>query len=269
MSNSITNKAVKLLQITDTHCYADDNSRLEWSDLELYPNKSLIRVLKHFEPFSADYDALVISGDLVQEETAASYQRVREILQGFSLPVYILPGNHDVPELMRSELADQNEQVHYALHTSFSEWHALFLDTHLEGHPEGDISETEFTELKAQLAQLPVDGNALIFMHHHPVPIGSIWMDPMGLQQSDTFWSLLADYQQVKAVVFGHIHSEFSLDYPVTSSRNIQVLGTPATCVQAKHNGEEMELADTRPAWRELTLYPDGQLETSVHYLPV
>ncbi|CAA6821728.1 MAG: Unknown protein, partial [uncultured Thiotrichaceae bacterium] len=39
--------AVKLLQITDTHCYADDDSRLEWSDLTVYPNKSLIRVLAH------------------------------------------------------------------------------------------------------------------------------------------------------------------------------------------------------------------------------
>nr|CAA6829583.1 MAG: 3',5'-cyclic-nucleotide phosphodiesterase (EC [uncultured Thiotrichaceae bacterium] len=261
-------KAVKLLQITDTHCYAADDSRLEWSDLELYPNKSLIRVLDHLTQLSGDYDALIISGDLVQEETVATYQRLHGILNDFPLPVYILPGNHDVPELMRSELSAQSERIHYVTHTAFGRWHAVFVDTHLTGHPEGDISEEEFAELKRTLDELPLAEHAVIFMHHHPVPIGSPWMDHMGLKQTEPFWSLLADFPQVRSVVFGHIHSEFSTEYPVTAERNIRVLGTPATCVQAKHNDEEMQLDDTRPAWRELVLRPDGQVETAVSYLP-
>lgn len=259
--------AVKLLQITDTHCYADDDSRLEWSDLTVYPNKSLIRVLAHLEQLAENFDALVISGDLVQEETAGAYQRIAEILQDFPLPVYILPGNHDVPELMRSELSRQNERINYVMHTAFSGWHVVFVDTHFTGHPEGDISDEQFAELKVQLDQLALGEHALLFMHHHPVPIGSPWMDHMGLQQTDAFWSLLTSYPQIQGVVFGHIHSEFSMDYPVTPEKSIRVLGTPATCVQAKHNDEEMQLDDTRPAWRELVLQPDGTIETAVHYL--
>ncbi|CAA6817278.1 MAG: Unknown protein [uncultured Thiotrichaceae bacterium] len=57
------------------------------------------------------------------------------------------------------------------------------------------------------------------------------------------------------------------MEYPVTSEKNIRVLGTPATCVQAKHNNEQMQLDDTRPAWRELVLQPDGSIETAVNYL--
>lgn len=259
--------AVRLLQITDTHCYADDDSRLEWSDLTVYPNKSLIRVLAHLEQLADDFDALVISGDLVQEETAGAYQRIAEILKDFPLPVYILPGNHDVPDLMRSELSRQNELVNYVPHTVFSAWHLAFLDTHFTGHPEGDINDEQFAELKGRLDQLAPEEHALLFMHHHPVSIGSPWMDHMGLQQTDAFWSLLTSYPQVQGVVFGHIHSEFSMEYPVTPEKNIWVLGTPATCVQAKHNDEEMLLDDARPAWRELVLQPDGSIETAVHYL--
>lgn len=258
---------MRLLQITDTHCYADDDSRLEWSTLKVYPNRSLIRLLAHLQTSSADYDALIISGDLAQEETAETYQRLRKILQGFPLPVYILPGNHDVPELMYSELAMGSEHIHYLPDAVFSDWHVLFLDTHQTGHPEGHLSDQQFAALKIQLDNVAPEEHILLFMHHHPVPIGSPLMDGIGLQETDTFWSLLTAYPQVKAVVFGHIHSEFSTKYPVTAKRDILVFGTPATCVQAKHIDEKLRLDHDRPAWRELVLYADGRLETAVHYL--
>lgn len=259
--------AVKLLQITDTHCYADDDSRLEWSDLAVYPNKSLIRVLAHLESLAGEYDALVISGDLAQEEIAETYQRMGAILKDFPLPVYILPGNHDTPELMHSELAAPHPHIHYAEHAAFAGWHTVFVDTHFSGHPEGDISDEQFAALKIRLDQLRQEEHALVFMHHHPVPIGSRWMDHMGLQQTDKFWALLSDYPQVGGVVFGHIHSEFNLEHPVSAEKSILVIGTPATCVQAKHDDAEMRLEDARPAWRELVLQPDGSIETTVHYL--
>lgn len=263
-------EAVKILQISDTHCYASDDARLEWSEPEVYPNRSLIRVLSHLEARAKaeNFDALVISGDLAQERTAATYRRCREILQNFHWPVYILPGNHDTPELLHSELADGAEHVHLQFHKQLADWHCLFLDTHRSGHAEGYIDTEQFIELGRQLSQLKADEHALLFMHHHPVSIGSPWMDRMGLQQVDAFWSLLAKFPQIKAVSFGHIHSEFSHDYHFDRDRMVQVFSTPATCVQVKHIDEKLRFDHTRPAWRELILHADGQLETSVHYLP-
>lgn len=258
---------VRLLQISDTHCYADDDARLEWSVLELYPNRSLIRLLAHLEARAEDFDALVISGDLAQEESAAAYQRLGEILRDFPLPVYTLPGNHDVPEFMRSELTRAAGHIHYQQQVRFTDWYCLFLDTHLSGHAEGHLSTEQFVELANQLHQLKADEHAILFMHHHPLSIGSPWMDRMGLQQTDAFWSLLSRYPQVKAVSFGHIHSEFSRDYAVSAQSSIQVFATPATCVQVKHIDDKLRLDHARPAWRELTLHADGQLDTAVHYL--
>ncbi|PIE01393.1 MAG: metallophosphoesterase [Thiothrix nivea] len=259
--------AVRLLQISDTHCYADDGVRLAWTKSVVYPNRSLLRLLTHLESQKKPFDALVISGDLVQEETAATYRRYREILQDFHWPVYILPGNHDVPELMHSELATA-EHIHFQFHEQFSGWHCLFLNTHRDGHAEGYLETEQLIAVEEQLNQLKANEHALLFMHHHPVPIGSSWMNRLGLQHAGIFWSLLAQFPQVKAVSFGHIHSEFSQDYCINQHRVIQTFSTPATCVQIKHTDEKLRFDHTRPAWRELTLHADGQLDTCVHYLP-
>ena len=118
------------------------------------------------------------------------------------------------------------------------------------------------------LRQLEANEHALVFMHHHPVIIGSPWMDKMGLQQHDEFWALMKKYPAVRCIVFGHIHSEFSSCESLSENHTIDVLGTPATCVQVKHIDEHLRLDHIRPAWRELTLQADGRVETAVHYLP-
>ena len=96
---------LRLWQITDTHCYADDQLALEWSALPVYPNLSLQRVLAHFQQqlgeASQAAEALIISGDLAQAETLATYQRLNQLLHVLPIPTYALPGNHDQPHLMQ------------------------------------------------------------------------------------------------------------------------------------------------------------------------
>ena len=95
---------VRLWQISDSHCYPDDSTALEWSKETVYPNQSLRAVLDHLQTTAADHAALFITGDLAQEETAQTYQRTNELLADFPRPVYVLPGNHDIPELMQANL---------------------------------------------------------------------------------------------------------------------------------------------------------------------
>lgn len=259
---------VRLIQISDLHCYADDDAKLEWSDIPLYPNRSLIRVIDHLQKIAQSFDVLVISGDLVQEETAQSYQRIAQILQGFPRPIYIFPGNHDIPALMQVHLVDVDKNIHFCLSETFANWHCLFLDTNAPQCPDGHISAEEFAAIEKALGQMTTNEYALILMHHHPLPIGSPWMDTMGLQQTEQFWDLIKKYPQVASIVFGHIHSEFAVQYPLGEDRTVEVLGTPATCVQVKHIDENLHLDHARPAWREVSLLADGGVETAVHYLP-
>jgi len=255
---------LRIRQISDTHCYADDASPLVWSPLTVYPNQALSRVLSHLselEPCSA----LVISGDLAQEETAATYQRIKTLLEGFPAPIYILPGNHDIPELMYAAL-DQS-QTHVLKQAHCENWHCVFLDSSRPLHGEGYLTPEKLANLQQALREIPADQHALIFLHHHPVSIGSLWMDKMGLQQAEDFWQIITAFPQVKAVAFGHIHAEFTGAVTNQTGQSIAVYGTPATCVQLTHDAARLGFKHTQPGWREFLLYPDGQLETTVHYL--
>lgn len=260
-----TTTPVRVWQISDTHCYAADSASLIWAPSPVFPNQSLHKVLSHLAQ-QAPCNALVISGDLVQEETAAAYQRIKALITGFPAPVYVLPGNHDIPALMRSELVDSTIQM--VKTTQLDHWHCLFLDTSRPLHGEGYLTTEALHELQQNLAAIPADQHALIFMHHHPMSIGSLWMDNHGLQQPEQFWKIVTAFPQVKAVAFGHIHNEFIGSVPNQQGQSIAVYGTPATCVQLTHHEARLGFKHTQPGWREFLLYPDGSFETMVAYLP-
>lgn len=255
---------LRIWQISDTHCYAENSSRLVWSPLPVYPNQSLSRVLSHLAA-NEPGDALVISGDLAQEEVAATYQRMNSLLALFPAPIYVLPGNHDNPELMQIELT--NQHVHFVQHTQLGAWHLLFLDSSRPLYSEGYLTTTQLQALENSLRQIPVDQHVLLFLHHHPLTIGSPWMDNMGLQHPEKLWTVLTAFPQVKAVGFGHIHAEFTGSVSNQQGKPIAVYGTPATCVQLTHHEARLGFKHAHPGWREFLLYTDGQLATSVHYL--
>lgn len=256
--------AVRLWQISDCHCYPDDGQCLEWTEAPIYPNQSLQAVLAHLSGQQAGHSALIISGDLAQEETAATYQRINQLLDTFPLPVYALPGNHDIPALMQQHLGGNTRLPE---HIVFGAWHGLLLDTSTPQRPDGELTPAQLQRLEWQLQQLGATDFAIIFMHHHPIDINSAWMDRMGLQQRERFWALLAAFPQVKAVFNGHIHQAFTGQYTFPDGRNVPVFGTPATCVQLKPVNPVFAFDHNRPAWREITLFPDGTLATAVHYL--
>ncbi|MBU0654157.1 MAG: phosphodiesterase [Gammaproteobacteria bacterium] len=258
-----TQTPVRLFQITDSHCYPDDDRLLEWVKVPVHPNRSLQAVLAALEAQrSPAHAAVVFSGDLVQEEIAASYQRLNQILNTFPLPIHTIPGNHDIPELMQANLSGN---VHFCQPVQLDGWQAILLDSSELDKEEGYLTAQQLDELRQQLAAYP-DKHAIVFMHHHPVPVNSPWMDPMRLQQPEAFWAVVADFPQVKAVFCGHLHQEFIGNYSF-GERSVPVYATPATCLQLKLPTPTYELDHTRPAWRDIALYPDGTLETRVHYL--
>ena len=259
-----TNNPIHLRQITDTHCYADDHAQLIWSKIPVAPNQNLLRALAHLQQLPT-CDALVITGDLVQEETAAAYQRVQSILANYPEPIYVLAGNHDQSDLLQAHLL--NTHIHWQKHQQFGKWHCIFLNTNRPHHGEGYLSTDDLEHLQATLSQLNSTEHALIFLHHHPIVIGSGWMERTGLQQPQQLWDVLYEFPQVKGVVFGHIHSEFQSEVQSPQGNKIVVYGTPATCVQLTHDNTCLGFKHANPAWRELLLYADGLIETQVHYL--
>lgn len=67
------------------------------------------------------------------------------------------------------------------------------------------------------------------------------------------------DRAQVRAVLFGHIHQEF------TQARgHYQLLAAPATCVQFQPHSAEFTVDNRQPGYREVLLHADGHVTSRV-----
>jgi Icc protein len=100
-------------------------------------------------------------------------------------------------------------------------------------------------------------------MHHHPLPMGSAWLDGVALRDAAAFWSIIDAHKQVRGVVCGHVHQESD-----QARNNVRFLSTPSTCAQFLPGNEFFALDDRPPGLRWIELYADGRIETEVAWVP-
>ncbi|CEJ67449.1 3',5'-cyclic-nucleotide phosphodiesterase [Citrobacter pasteurii] len=93
---------VRILQITDTHLFAEKHETL----LGVNTWDSYQSVLDAIHAESPEYDLIVATGDLAQDQSAAAYQHFAEGIASFRAPCVWLPGNHDFQPAMYSALQD-------------------------------------------------------------------------------------------------------------------------------------------------------------------
>jgi Icc protein len=244
--------ALRILQITDCHLHANT----EWKLAGINTQISFDWVMSLAEQQKTRTDLLLLTGDLVHDASPIGYRRLRQRVQAFGIRACCLPGNHDNPETlnahMRGGLVDVPKQV------KLGNWLIILLDStqpHSEG---GHLSERELWTLDKLLRDNP-DRHALIALHHHPIPINSAWMDEMALDNPQPFLSLLEQHDNVKGVIWGHIHQTFETEY-----HGIKMLGTPSTCIQFIENQDTFGISTAPPGFRWLELQPDGRIDTGV-----
>jgi len=238
----------RLVHLTDLHLYADAGRCLK----TINPRASLAAVLAAARQALAEADALILGGDLAQDASPEAYAALKAMLDGFRLPVLVTPGNHDDPDLLARAFASPPG------HLDLDGWRLIALNTHVDGEDGGRLSHAELARLERRLAE--ADGrHALICLHHPPVPLGSAWMDAIGLAEAPAFWSTIERHGRVRGVLFGHAHQTFE-----GRRGNIRLLGTPSTCIQFKPNEPRFRLDDRPPGYRRLSLRDDGGIDSEV-----
>jgi 3',5'-cyclic-AMP phosphodiesterase len=245
----------KLIQLTDCHLYADP----ETDHKGVKPGRSLEYVCRHIAERHADLTTLLLTGDLSQDESVTSYEWLKSVIARFTVPAYAIPGNHDKREHM---LTAFDGQIELAGKIELDPWKILLLDSTVAGQTGGLLSQGELDRLRRELELSTTP--CLVALHHHPVLIGSTWMDRLGLLNNEALLSILHRYEQVRAVVFGHIHQEFE-----HRREHVLYLGTPSTCVQFKPGSPDFAIDKRPPAYRVLNLHADGRLDTHVEYVKV
>lgn len=243
--------AVRIVQITDLHLKVEPGSRLWGADVDA----GLHAVLADIRQRQPAADFVLATGDLVGDEPQA-YPRLRELLATLGKPVYCLPGNHDFPGPMQQVLS--GGLVRRERYIAVGNWQIVLLDSSFPGSPVGHLARGELGLLDTVLATSP-DLHTLICLHHNPLPIGTGWLDTMTVSNGAVLFAVLDRYPQVRAVLFGHIHSEFS-----SRRGDVHLLATPATSVQFKPDTPDPQVDDVPPGYRWLELYPDGTVATGV-----
>ena len=93
-----------LLQVTDTHLFADPNGELH----KMNTLNSLNRVLDFICRNERQIDCLIATGDIAQDSSLNAYKNFMLAIEKFKSPFFWVPGNHDSFSLMRRASAGTN-----------------------------------------------------------------------------------------------------------------------------------------------------------------
>lgn len=242
---------LKLVQITDSHLCNEPEGTL----LGMNTRQSLDAVLDLVKLNHPRPDVVVASGDIAQDGSVGAYRYFEHKMAGFACPVFWFAGNHDNRDNMLSVIGDGPAAERTFLSAG---WHLVFLDSSVPGKVYGQLAESELQRLEEALLAHPSE-HTLVCLHHHPLDVGSRWLDAIGLRNRDALFAILDRYPQVRGVVWGHVHQELD-----QYRGNIRLLASPSTCVQFEPRSEQFRVGRQSPGYRWLNLNGDGTIESGV-----
>ncbi|WP_019625050.1 metallophosphoesterase [Thioalkalivibrio sp. ALJT] len=249
----------RIIQISDTHLGTEPGPiRPGYPDSD----DQLARVLAALRREQARPDLLWLTGDLAETPDPKAYDRLLHLLQTYvgDWPVGGLAGNHDDRALLRAALAGAGHPVDG--HRVLGEWLLIGVNSAQPGQAAGHIDPAELERLDQLLSTHPAHW-AVIAIHHPVVPIGSAWMDRIGLQNGADLLGLLDRHPRVRACLFGHIHQDFQ-----ARRGAIELLGCPSTCVQFTPGSQDFAVERIHAGYRVIELHPDGTITTRVQRVP-
>ena len=220
---------------------------------------SLRSVLDHYERSDWQADIVLVTGDLVQDDSAGAYQHFAELLSTTGLPVYCLPGNHDVRDLMRTALSQP--PFHYCESVRSGCWLIVNIDSCVSGHAGGRVSAAELDRMDEEIEASDA-AHVMVCLHHPPVLMDSRWLDSVGLDNREEFMRRVGASGKVRLVVFGHVHQPYDAHHG-----DLRILGTPSTCRQFAPKRATFGVDDRPPAYRKIRLDDNGSFDNELVWL--
>lgn len=247
-----------VVQITDTHLFADPCRKL----LGVVTEQTFQGVLQAALDLQPAPDLLLLTGDLSQDGSPASYQRLRHHLSSIPVDAYWLPGNHDRLSVMETEL--RGGYLHPDKQIIRRGWACILVNSRVPGQDGGYLSDAALAQLRRDLERTEQQGlHAMVSLHHPPFVVNSHWLDGSTLSQPERLFQVLDAFSHVRVVVFGHIHQDFH-----RTRRGVEYLACPSTCIQFRPGSQDFDLEVIPPAFRQLWLYPDGRFHTQLVRVP-
>jgi len=241
---------LRIVQVSDCHVAREPRAdyRGRSADEGLI---SLLPAIRRWRP-----DLLIVTGDVSEDGSAASYGRVAAFLSTAGAPALALPGNHDDAGSMRRYFAQGPWGGPLA--STHGDWCLILLDSTQSGRIDGAFSAGSLERLDRELRKRP-GRHVVLALHHQPVAAGSFWIDRYALQHTAPFWDLVDQHRQIRCIIWGHVHQDYR-----SKRGDVVLLGCPSSVANSLPNQEHFTLDPEGPACRWLELSADGSIDAGV-----
>src|SRR5215469_9574786 len=243
------------IQVSDTHLFEDAAAKL-W---DVAPDRALDAAVEALAGLDGKPSFVLVTGDCSADGSEASYLRLAGKLQRLGAPVYYIPGNHDDAQRMARLLAGRAINPGDKLMQDFDAegWRFILLDSSVPDQDWGALGKEQLQWLRDALAQRQAMPT-MVVVHHNPLPIGSAWLDTMTIADADELLPILDAAPQVRAVLFGHIHQESTVERGST-----KYMSVPSTFFQFKPRSATFA-EDHVPAGARIVHLDPGAFRTAV-----
>ena len=251
--------SIQIIQLSDFHLSSKPDKQYENLQTIVFLEKLLGLIQNRF----SNTECFILTGDLADDKNRETYVKLRILLKEMGHPYYLIPGNHDDRAAMLKIFPDSfpNSEGTGGFYIQVGGWLLIGLNSKVEEELYGRVDEDQLRWLDKQLTS-HFDQPTIVFIHHPPCPVGSPWLDKIGLREPHNLAEILTNSKQVQALCTGHIHQEFEGTFA-----GIKVFGVPSTSVQFRPNTVKPEIDSIPPGFRFFTLY-DKSFVTKVIRLP-
>src|SRR5690606_10562274 len=147
-------KAMRILQFTDLHLRDDPDAESRG----VKPQLGFEAVVAHARTHHFPPAAILLTGDLADDEYRFTYPRLAEASRAWNSPVMALPGNHDDGDALRQAFGNPGSVL------DLDGWRIIGVNSQAPGAVHGEISEAEWERLET--AVLHTEGRHLLVALH-------------------------------------------------------------------------------------------------------
>jgi Icc protein len=206
-----------ILHLSDTHLFGDDSRHYGVVDTEA----ALSRALEQFSEI-AELDLLVLSGDLSDDGSPRSYQKLRSIVEPWAAErraqVIYAMGNHDLRASFRQVLgsghgtgggptavdpASSSGGPVDAVST-VDPWRVVTIDSSVPGAGYGELDSGQLAWLAGVLAT-PAEAGTVLVIHHPPAPAYTPLLQALELYNPEDLLEAM-EGSDVRVILSGHYH---------------------------------------------------------------
>jgi Icc protein len=193
-----------LVQITDTHVVERGTLLYGQADTA----RHLAETVSEINAMRPLPDGVLITGDLVEHPGPTTYSHFRDLIEPLRMPVYLMPGNHDDPEIMWTYFRDTPmfpaKPPHFQYVIEDFPFRVVMLNSHFDNSELPHFGPRRLQWLEGVLDES--DRPTLVAIHHPPMKTGIGFIDMVGPDWYRGLGDVLARHPQVFKIICGHGH---------------------------------------------------------------